>query len=1192
MTDGEDASSLTPAVLVQNFKDILRDSWTDRPLSVHAIGFGTGCARDFLTGLLSCGNVPGSFRYAEPADNDDTLCQKLTGVFEVCSKQSSVDLSVTGFVPITLSSAVPAMPVMPAMPAMLRFPIDNKGWGTYKCWISLTNGVPTEVQINSEHDHASLVPVSLSGDTGDGNAYKKWISTLVDDLATKVLQLSEKGDLSEVCRQTHAQLLLKYLSDLEKACPEYIIRTEFMREQITGWLAGQALSLGKLGDLQYSTLFGAPKPGSLTKRAIVGTQVTLPAITNTAAVMEQPLKYYSRVNTGQGRNTLQEYICDAVSRKLAKLPQMTTLADLIYTDNDGNNAIMLAAYCGHSLLLEGLLKLHRDVSPELLNKANNDGETATTLCIKKSGYHDSLMVLIGAGASIPTVRMKGLERYCFDRGYLKTVKLLGEISSGQATAVGAGVQFDSSMSKDYILYAYGQARASNTINAENVMQYLVAFLSKLMVDEAKSLLEEHPCPPLFTLEHVCQYGVPPKPDHPDTDKYLKIAEIFLSTKPELLKQLTTDRETILHVATRQGSLPHVKYFLDLGAQVDVGDSKGNSALTVAVNMRFPCIVDELLERGASVEWRNANGHTPLYGACVRGPLKIVEKLVSYGADVTNCSGSDDTTILVACRNGQSEVLRYLLCYVDMTFTNRKASIDGFSSVMSAAESDHANCITVLHEYGVDISQRTDADNKILAEATPLHIAAYYGRERALTELLRLGASPNCVDRNGSTPLHVVTIQGYPQIVRLLLEAGAIADMLDLAGNAAISYCRDQVAIRTQLIDPVTETLIKMGKGAYPTKLQDELVTILREAVCWHWPYRLQFIDARDEDGNTPLICATIASNIAIVSMLLEVGANANISDRDSCSPLFWALHNKVPRLSALLVPQTNQQIQDTTQDQVHRSLGAGPFCFLGVTPPYYPTKSAITARMVISKALDGIKTKRMIETMPKNIVMMNTLAKDVAESSVWWNAKVITIRKVASGLADVFLMHCSGIKAHATQHCMALALYSNGITKALQRGQELRNQYERFLLSTLLLLPAYDGETFLGVAQINREDFVLGTEFALDQFMSTSTLWRVAMENTPSFISKSRRGTIFAVQSKTGRSISSYSQYPYDSEVVFLPGTCFKVTGWYHGHVIALGQPNIRAHSYNVKEQDEEWLPLAEMITSDKSLIIELTEVV
>merc|ERR1711920_499545 len=135
----------------------------------------------------------------------------------------------------------------------------------------------------------------------------------------------------------------------------------------------------------------------------------------------------------------------------------------------------------------------------------------------------------------------------------------------------------------------------------------------------------------------------------------------------------------------------------------------------------------------------------------------------------------------------------------------------------------------------------------------------------------------------------------------------------------------------------------------------------------------------------------------------------------------------------------------------------------------------------------------------------------------------------------------------------------------------------------------------MGSPTIDRKLYQKGIAFTWDRFVSASTLWKVALENVPSFTSKQKKGTIFLIKSKqkdtNARLVRSFSEFSQDCEVIFLPKTKFEVTNWYHGDVIALGQPNIREHTFGVKELDNERLGKEELKSSDKSLIIEITEV-
>ena len=48
---------------------------------------------------------------------------------------------------------------------------------------------------------------------------------------------------------------------------------------------------------------------------------------------------------------------------------------------------------------------------------------------------------------------------------------------------------------------------------------------------------------------------------------------------------------------------------------------------------------------------------------------------------------------------------------------------------------NGECVSVLHEFGADLEWRTAPDNAVLPNATPLHLAAHYGRVDAARMLL-------------------------------------------------------------------------------------------------------------------------------------------------------------------------------------------------------------------------------------------------------------------------------------------------------------------------------------------------------------------------------------------------------------------------------------------------------------------------
>jgi len=158
-------------------------------------------------------------------------------------------------------------------------------------------------------------------------------------------------------------------------------------------------------------------------------------------------------------------------------------------------------------------------------------------------------------------------------------------------------------------------------------------------------------------------------------------------------------------------------------------------------------------------------------------------------------------------------------------------------------------------------------------------------------------------------------------------------------------------------------------------------------------------------------------------------------------------------------------------------------------------------------------------------------------------------------------------------------------------GSGIIGELNGFLWHALAHLPPYEGEVFLGANGVNRSLFPVGKKVSWPVFLSGSAVWRVALESAPDFDAKAKKGTVFILKGKSGRFVGQHSQFSFDSEVVFSPFTEFKVTNWYHGDVTALGQANIREHTFKVKDEETtSRMNTQAMLKSDRSLIIELEE--
>lgn len=91
-------------------------------------------------------------------------------------------------------------------------------------------------------------------------------------------------------------------------------------------------------------------------------------------------------------------------------------------------------------------------------------------------------------------------------------------------------------------------------------------------------------------------------------------------------------ETGLHISTRNRDQAWVNYLLDKGADPDIGDRNGDTALIIAARIGFDEGADDILRYKADVDAANRRGETALIAAVQQRRPRIVELLLKAGAN--------------------------------------------------------------------------------------------------------------------------------------------------------------------------------------------------------------------------------------------------------------------------------------------------------------------------------------------------------------------------------------------------------------------------------------------------------------------------------------------------------------------------------------------------------------------------------
>jgi ankyrin repeat protein len=283
---------------------------------------------------------------------------------------------------------------------------------------------------------------------------------------------------------------------------------------------------------------------------------------------------------------------------------------------------------------------------------------------------------------------------------------------------------------------------------------------------------------------------------------------------------------------------------------------------------------------------NHFGVKPLSLACVTGNTELVELLLQAGADPNTELPGGETALMTACRTGQPGPVKALL--------SRKANVNakernGQTAIMWAAADGHAEVVQLLIQAGADFRAALPSG------FTPLCFAARDGRREVVQTLLKAGADVNEVmqpqraggknPRKGTSPLLLAVESGHFELAMDLVKAGA--DPNDQRSGytplVAVSWVR-----RPNTGDGADGDPSPIGSGSM-SSLQFVRELVSRGAnVNGRLERGASGRGVLNEKGATAFLFACRTDDLALMRLLVELGADPKIPNADNCPPLLAA----------------------------------------------------------------------------------------------------------------------------------------------------------------------------------------------------------------------------------------------------------------------------------------------------------------
>ena len=181
-------------------------------------------------------------------------------------------------------------------------------------------------------------------------------------------------------------------------------------------------------------------------------------------------------------------------------------------------------------------------------------------------------------------------------------------------------------------------------------------------------------------------------------------------------------------------------------------------------------VEYLIQNGAQLDLMDRDGMTALHEAAGEGHLEVMKRLVEAGQDVNQRGGRRKRTPLMeAARKGHTDCVQYLIqngAQLDLK--------DEYGKTALMDTQGHTDCVEYLIQNGAEMDVLT---------------AAMIGD---VVEMKRLVTSGHDVNQRGwfkhqfkSTPLMHAAEKGHMNCVKYLLQNGAQLDLKDKWGRTAL-----------------------------------------------------------------------------------------------------------------------------------------------------------------------------------------------------------------------------------------------------------------------------------------------------------------------------------------------------------------------------------------------------------------------
>ncbi|MES2624506.1 MAG: ankyrin repeat domain-containing protein [Pseudomonadota bacterium] len=399
---------------------------------------------------------------------------------------------------------------------------------------------------------------------------------------------------------------------------------------------------------------------------------------------------------------------------------------------------------------------------------------------------------------------------------------------------------------------------------------------------------------------------------------LWLAMAFTSTLAA--QPVTVETDTRLADAAMARDMQTVRTLLqEKGGDVNALGEYDTPALHWVVRVEDTAVAAELLEAGADPNIANGYGITPLHLAIENADVEMVKLLLDAGADPLTRDRAGESALFLAARSRSVGIVDALLKH-GAAVDEHEPNFDQ-TPLMIAVRASSADIVSLLIEHGADVNVQTKS-----GPVPEMRLPASNAGSKGIG-IVR-GGWPERGERSpvggAKTPLLYSTRQGDLALTRLLVEAGADIEQPDANGvtpllnaivNASVGNSGEgagqNIAAALYLIEQGAETNVQDWYGESPLwtavsvrnldvngPTRDNgvdreamlgLITVLLDEGAdvnvrtkeqppeRRFIMRIGDLSWVDFTGQTPFIRAALSGDLDVMNLLLEHGADPNIT---------------------------------------------------------------------------------------------------------------------------------------------------------------------------------------------------------------------------------------------------------------------------------------------------------------------------